>query len=279
MKSRVVALLLLNTFLGIAAASAGTIDVIFYDNRFGTINTGTGAYSQISTLPISAAAGIAAQNSSFYVEDLNSNLLTIDPTTGVAQLVGSSALNLTAIVFAGGSNGLFEIDSASNLYSISATSGHATLIGATGLPSNLKQYDTSLSSDGSSLLFTAGSSGSIDELYRISTTTGKATALGSTGITGIAGSAFVSGQLDLFQYGQSTDRIYTAADGSLQFVPGTALGAQIIDGGVPSQLGGTSGLSSPSPEPGTFVLVPAALALGLLALGGIRNRTDRCSPS
>jgi hypothetical protein len=278
MNARVAVFLVLQSLLGVAAASAGTIDVIFYDNRYGTIDTSSGAYKQISTLPLSQAAGIAAGSSNLYVEDLNSSLLTVDPITGVAHLVGNSALNLTAIVFGGGSNGLFEIDSASNLYSISASTGHATLIGATGLPTNLSNYDTSLSSDGTSLLFTAGQSGSLDELYRINTTTGKATDLGSTGVTGIAGSAFVNNALDLFQYGQSTDRIYTAADGSTHFTAGPDLGAQIIDGGVPGGLSGSSQITSSTPEPGTMLLTGSALFLGVLAMALFRNRTGRYLP-
>jgi hypothetical protein len=263
MNLRVAALLLFQTVLPAAAARAGSIDVIFYDNRFGTVDSSTGAYTQISTLPLSESAGIAAGPGDFYVEDMNSNLLTVDPLTGAATLVGSSGLNLAALVFGGGSNGLFEIDASSNLYAISSTTGKATLIGATGLSSNLQSWaDTSLSDDGTSLLLTVGKPGAGDELYRINIATGVATDLGNTGVTGVAGSAFINGYLDLFQYNQPTDRIYSAPDGSLDFTPGAALGAQIIDGGA--TLLTTDNAEAPStPEPGTLLLAASAITLDL----------------
>jgi hypothetical protein len=264
MNARVAALLLFQTVLGVVAASAGSIDVIFYDNRFGSIDTSTGAYTQISTLPLSASAGIAAGPSNFYVEDMNSNLLTVDPLTGAATLVGSSGLNLAALVFGGGSNGLFEVDASSNLYSISSTTGKAKLIGATGLGANLQSWaDTSLSDDGTSLLLTVGRPGAGDELYRINVATGKATDLGNTGVTGVAGSAFINGYLDFFQYNQSTDRIYSAPDGSLNFTPGAALGAQIIDGGAALPVTGYT-QSTSTPEPGTVVLSGSAIIMLLV---------------
>ena len=261
MNVRVAALLLLQTLLVSANARAGSIDVIFYDNRFGTVDSSTGAYTQISTLPLSASAGIAAGTNSFYVEDMNSNLLTVDPFTGAATLVGSSGLNLAALVFGGGSDGLFEVDASSNLYSISSATGKATLIGATGLSSNLQSWaDTSLSDDGTSLLLTVGKPGSGDELYRINIATGKATDLGNTGVAGVAGSAFINGYLDLFQYNQSTDGIYTAPDGSLNFTPGAALEAQIVDGGATLPITGNTESSS-TPEPATLLLAASAITL------------------
>jgi len=96
-----------------------------------------------------------------------------------------------------------------------------------------------------------GSPGARDELYRINVTTGAASDLGSTGVTGIAGSAFVGGQMDLFQYGQGTNYIYAAPDGCTAFGQGAALGAQIVDGGVPSPFSTATSVPTPAsvPEP------------------------------
>ena len=108
-------------------------------------------------------------------------------------------------------------------------------MGATGSsPANNGSWDTSLSDDGTNLYFTAGGGGSIDELYRINTTTGVATDLGSTGVSGIAGSAIVNGELELFQYhwDGSTDHIYNAALGATDFTAGAVLQTQIVDGGT-----------------------------------------------
>jgi len=77
--------------------------------------------------------------------------------------------------------------------------------------------------------------GAIDQLYKINTTTGAATNLGSTGVTGIAGSAIVDGDLELFQYHWSgaTDYIYSAALGWTNFTASALLETQIVDGGTP----------------------------------------------
>jgi hypothetical protein len=244
------------------AASAGTIDVVLADNRFGTIDSSSGAYTPISTILVSEAAGIAAGLTSLYVEDIYSNLLSIDPRTGVATLVGNSGLNLSVPAFGGGTGGLFLLDTSSNLYSVSANSGQAALIGSTGLGTHNFTHDTSLSWDGSSLLYTATDEGGIAELYRINTATAKATDLGSTGVKNVSGSAFVNGQLDLFQYGRPTNYLYSAPDGSTEFTRGAELGAAVVEGGV---------LSS-TPEPGAFVL---GLAGTVMLILGWRKRRAR----
>ena len=152
---RFAALVLLSA-AGTATAHASQLDVIFYDNRFGTIDTSTGGYSQISTLPINKASGIAASNGSLYVEDLSNNLLLVDPVTGASRVLGNTGLGLNLVVFAGGDSGLYGIDYASNLYSFNSSTGAAMLVGSTGLGPNNGQFDTSLSFDGTSLLYTAG---------------------------------------------------------------------------------------------------------------------------
>ncbi len=191
-------------------ASAGTVDVVFYDNRIGTLNDATGAYTNIGTLPVNVSSGIASMNGLLYLEDSGANLFSFDPATAASHLVGMTGINDNAAAFAGGPGGLFEIDYASNLYSINAGTGAAKLIGATGLKANNGNYDTSLSLNGTSLYYTEGKNNQNDELYQVSLTTGNATDLGSTGVTGVAGSALVNGKLELYQYGQSSNYIYSA---------------------------------------------------------------------
>jgi hypothetical protein len=260
---------------GTAAARASLMDVIFYDNRFGTIDAATGSDTTISMLPIGKAAGIAQSNGSIYVEDLANNLLTVDPVTGASRALGNTGLGLNFVVFAGGDTGLFGIDYASNLYSFNSVNGAAALIGSTGISANNGQFDTSLSFDGSSLLYTAGRPGGTDELYRINIATGLASDLGSTGVTAIAGSAIAAGELDLFQYGHSTNYLYSASDGSTSFARGAALGAQIVDGGIPVP---SVSHSTPAavPEPATLVMAGSAfLALAIwLRRKGADGQTD-----
>lgn len=252
---------------------ANSVDVVFYDNRFGAINDATGAYTQISTLPIDKAGGIAVDNNLMYLEDFGDNLFTVDSVTGAAHLVGNTGLGLSIGAFAGGDTGLFEIDWSSNLYSINAATGKAVKIGATGLVANNGAFDTSLSMSGGSLYYTAGRAGQADELYLLNPATAVATDLGSTGVTGIAGSALVNGQLELYQYGQSVNYIYSAAvsalDDSTHFTRGAVLQAQIIDGGVaaPNAVV-TSASPENTPEPATIALA----GFGVVIIGLVLRR-------
>lgn len=254
-------LLLLQTL----PACASSVNVIFYDNRFGTVNDATGAYTYVSTLPIGQAGGLAGLNGLLYLEDFGNNLYSVDSVTGSASLVGNTGANLSLAAFGGNSNGIFELDYASNLYSINVQTGRAKLVGATGIAANNGQDDTSLSADGHSLYYTVGRSGAKDELYSIDMSTGKAIDLGSTGVTGIAGSAIVNGNLELYQYGQDANYIYSATSGTANFTRGSRLSAQIIDGGVAAgsfgaSATGTAGTSAQS-------AVPESRSAGLLLLG------------
>ena len=250
--------------LGAIPACADQIDSVFYDNRFGTINSATGAFTQVGTLPIAQSAGIADDNGTLFAQSMQSQLITIDPVSGLSSIIGSSGLQLSSVGFAGGLNGLFEVDTMSNLYSINPGTGAATLAGATGLAPNYQEWDTSLSDSGTSLYFTAGGAGAIDQLYQLNPTTGVATDLGSTGVTGIAGSAIVNGNLELFQYNAGTDHIYIAPLGSTDFLAGPSLGVQIVDGGVVvGTPASNSRQSLATPEPFSSLL----FASGLFGLG------------
>lgn len=259
---------IVTVILGPLPLFAGSIGVVFDDSRFGVLNDSTGAFTQLATLPISGSAGIAAEGGYLLYEDMGSALYTVDPVTGISQMVGYTGIGTTAAVFGGGVGGLFELDYASNLFAINPLTGQGTLVGPTGLAANNGGLDTSLSADGTSLLYTAGAPGHNDELYRINIATGLATDLGSTGVTGIAGSAFVDGDLELFQYGQSANYIYDARDGSNNFTQAVQLSTQIIDGGAAYGAPEITSLENTVPEPATVVL----LAAGFIAIARIKTR-------
>jgi hypothetical protein len=271
--ARTFRLLIAGLLMALAAVSASAAEIysVFYDNRFGVIDDSTGAFTQISTLPIAQAAGIADDNGTLFAQSLQSELIEIDPVSGASSVIGSAGLQLSSVGFAGGLNGIFEVDYASNLYSINPETGAATLVGATGLAANNGSWDTSLSDNGTNLYFTAGGAGAIDQLYEINTATGVATDLGSTGVSGIAGSAIVNGDLELFQYhwSGSTDYIYSAPLGSTDFTAGPVLGTQVVDGGITL---GTSLVKSSedfaAPEPCSSLLFGS----GLIGLALWRRR-------
>ena len=103
--------------LNAASAFGATIDVVFYDSRFGTYDDQTGVFTQLSNLPVAHSAGVASMNGLVYLEDMGTELFTVDPVTGDWALVGSTNLQTTSGAFAGSNAGLFEIDYSSTLFS------------------------------------------------------------------------------------------------------------------------------------------------------------------
>lgn len=244
---------------------------VFYDNRFGTVDTSTGVFTQISTVPIPQAGGVAYDDGTLYAQSLQGSLIDINPFSGAASVIGSSGLGITSVGFAGDDNGLYEVDYMSNLYTINPNTGAASLVGATGLSPNYGYWDTSLSEGGATLYFTEGNAGEDDTLYEINTTTGKATEIGNTGVTGIAGSAIVDGDLELFQYHWSgaTDYIYSAPLGSTDFTAIAVLDTQVVDGGTlldPETFAESQ--TSTAPEPFSLLMMGS----GLIGLALLRRR-------
>lgn len=262
--------------LSATQARATGLDVLLWDSRYGTLDDTTGRFAQISTLSVHNPGGIASMNGLLYLEDFGSNLYTVDTISGATHLVGNSSATLSFAAFAGGSNGLFALGYDANLYSINSATAKATKIGATGLAANNGNFDTSLSFDGTALYYTQGASDAADTLYQIDATTGAARSLGSTGVTGVAGSALVNGSLELFQYGQNRNYIYSAPVLTTSFTRQAQLNAQILVGGTTlaaaSQTLQTRGsvlLDTAAPEPSA----PALLWIGLLLMALYSRRT------
>src|SRR6185503_12523533 len=140
-----------------------------------------------------------------------SQLVTIDPTTGLNTLVGDCGIDLTTLTSLADGR-LFGVGYDDKLYQINSNTGAATLIGPTLLPvlSPTLNFGNSLASDGATLYYTleirSGATRTNSTLYRLSLTTGAATPVGLTVASDFAGSAFAgptfgTGQL----YGFSED--------------------------------------------------------------------------
>ena len=102
----------------------------------------------------------------------NSNIWTIDETTGTMTLVGASNALLNGIAYDDSTTTLYGVSSTS-LYTINIATGIATLIGAMG---NVGGIMIGIASDGQGNLY--GEDIGDDNLYSINTGTGAATIIG-----------------------------------------------------------------------------------------------------
>lgn len=242
------------TLLATSAIRAAAAPIYaVYDNDFGTVNSATGVFSPVGTLPFTQTAGIAFFRNTLFAQSLQGELISINPVSGSASVVAKAGSS--PVAFGGGSTGMFEIDSRADLYSINPDNGKPVLVEATKLQID-GDTDTSLAESGISLYFTAGRPGADDTLYRINTRTGITADLGSTGVADVTGSAIVNGDLELIQDIDGAERIYSAAIGATNFTAGPLIELP------------PSGSRIVAPEPGSFLLLGVSLiGVGLLRRG------------
>jgi uncharacterized protein (TIGR03437 family) len=183
-----VALLVLST--GGLKASDPMAYAVSMSNVFGTIDLGTGAFTSIAGLKLTAA-GLGVANGSLFTADLNSGTLYSLTTTGVTTQIGSSP----GITYFGGfgstTSGLYAVgctscswspDTELGLYSIDPSTGAVRLIGMTGvhlvyITAVNSTVGAGLSTNSSTLYFASPA----NELYTLDTSTGQATLVGSYG--------------------------------------------------------------------------------------------------
>jgi hypothetical protein len=105
----------------------------------------------------------------------NSNIYTIDETTGTLTLIGASGALLNGIAYDDSTDTLYGASSTS-LYTVNKATGVATLIGAMGNAGTI----IDIASDGQGHLY--GEDITDDNLYSINTATGSATIIGAIGV-------------------------------------------------------------------------------------------------
>ncbi len=239
--------------LGAAGPSLaqGTFYVVTSDERLGSVNVTTGAYSNIGSLGTLLTDIAVASDGSLYGVSFDS-LYSINATTGAASLIGSTGRGgINALVFQ--NNTLYAASNVDNgLYTLNVTTGAASLIGNTGFQS---AGDLAFDNRGDLYL-----SSTTSELIRINAVTGAGTAVGSFGAGNgdMYGLAFQPSGLTLYGYSAQSNQIVT-----IDRATGVATGVAANQG--PQFFGtafrGEATVPAAAPEPGT-------LALALLALPG-----------
>ena len=167
------------------------------------IDSTTGEFVTLGTPDTSRLPGLAYNptTDTLYGTD-ESNLYTVDKSSGATTLVGSHGFSVTGLTFNDSYTLLYAIGYDRNLYSINPATGAALVIGAFGIgTTNL--YD--LATDGSGTVYGAGSGSNV---YTINTTTGAATLVGArTGITSSVTSITFSDSDTLFAIDIGSDRL------------------------------------------------------------------------
>lgn len=270
--------------------TAASVYAVTTNQSFGTLNLDTGAFTQIGpNLPGESSGLIPGPNGNFLSLAFSGDLLSINPRTGVSNLIGATGLgDCSTSMSPCGANSAFFLaqfkgtdyaeDAANNLYKVNPTTGVATLVGSTGIPPITFKLDAT-NPDGTvnvadQTLFVSGGNlyetfdaGTIDfstgnitpvigpALYRIDPLSGRATRIGATGF-GLF-SAIDSGGT-IFAYSAPLQGLVSLdlATGNTTFLRG-----------VDPSIGFVSGVA-PVPEPRTIGL----LSLGLLVGGFLARR-------
>ncbi len=247
-------------FLAFSACALGSplAYVTTITGEFGTMNIGTGAFTEIAAEP-SGLSGLAwGSNGSLYGLSAAGNLVTIDPVTGAETLVGNTGLGADTNTFAGLTDGaLYALDNSNNLYSINPTTGAATLVGATGVPpidsadfSSLL-FSDSLMGDGSTLYVSEqifGASTLSEMFYTVNPTTAATTTVGGLPADSFVGSGYLGGSYYLFS-ADANAPIFTVnpSTGATSFVTNSQVAVY--------------GAVNAVPEPRTLGLVLAGLLM------------------
>jgi len=153
------------------------------------IDTSTLTASTVGTLsgtvPPFSFGDLAAVNSQIYMIPGrgNDNLYTLNPTTGVATLVGAHGIgDLFAMAYDSVNNTLYAATFSTpyNLYTLSLSTGAATLVGPTGVSLGSMAFDTQTGQ----LIGVSDGPGTI---YQVNTLTGALTQLATPGGTNDSG--------------------------------------------------------------------------------------------
>jgi hypothetical protein len=149
--------------------------------QFGTLDLTTGVFTASNTTEPTLAGMATLNNNTEYGGDFegtpNSNLYSIDPTTGNLTTIGSAPLQYYD--FGGTLSGLYAFNAVPflndfTLYSVNSTTGAASPIGSTGATGVPSTGESALSSNSNTLYLANDTT-----FYTVNTTTGVATTVGT----------------------------------------------------------------------------------------------------
>jgi PEP-CTERM motif len=261
---------------------------------FGTIDTATGAFTQIGPGTEGSTGLVSGPNGQVLSLGFDGNLNSINPVTGATTLIGPTGLVDCSDPFSSpcgpqsanvlGSLGgqIYATDFDNRLYQINSMTGLATLIGPTGVPAlpftpistnpdnTFNAYDETLFGANGNLYatfdaftvsldtFTLASIVIPPKLYQIDPNTGATTLLGPTDL--FLGAATATNGL-YYAFNDGTSQIVTLdlATGHTTSVTGFDPGIGIVTGAVAA-----------TPEPASIALT----ALGLAGLAFCARRKE-----
>jgi hypothetical protein len=263
-----------------ASARADILYVVTYLGQFGTINTGTGGFTQIGPMTSDPLAGLVpGPNGTYLGVSFAGNLDSVNPTTGAISVIGPTGLGSSALNVAELNGTLYETDFGNNLYTINATTGAASLVGHTGIPAAPADpadlFDNSFFGAAGHLYetfdaFNATTLALVNNpaLYQINPTTGVATLVGPTTFQ-INAAVDVNGTVYVLTAGGAGGIVPSGSDQilSLNVANGSTTFLATYDA---SSTFFATGAAAAAPEPSYFALV--GLGIGGLLIYERRRR-------
>jgi len=217
-----------------------------------------GAVDPVTSLSIQGLAHDPLTGTLYGTDTAGDQLVRIDPTTGLATVIGPhvNVASVNGLAFDPNANVLYGADSGiDSLVRIAPTTGLATVVGNFGWAGNVDMSGLAFDPT-TNTLYGNDVQAVNDRLFRINTVTGVASAIGNVGVEGVTGLAFDPNTNTLYGVaGAGTDSLVTLD---------TATGVGTIVGPYSPAANDLFGL--------TYVPEPASTALAALAGATLARR-------
>jgi hypothetical protein len=254
--------------------------------QFGTLDLQTGAFTKIAgesngVLKLTSLPTGTPPGGTLYASDSDNNLLTVNPATGQATVVGPfGSLAQGSMSLAERQDGTlfgvtFNLSAYKTLYTINESTGSATPVGELGIGSGGAFYAASFDTSGH--LFETENNGvgtqNLSNLYSVNTTTGAATLIGGVGGYRVDALDFQNGTL----YGFADNS--TPVIISINTTTGAGTFVADIDPSLGAVSGAAPGMSSAAvPEPSGLAMLSIGIACCLIAHAGRQRLRFFCFP-